>query len=289
MQAAAGTPVATVACATAGGFCPVGHALFVVRSGDSTVRCDQCVANIAPYSTAFSCSWCGYDLCPECHARLWPSSAAAAMIPTSTSGPIAVAVPMSLPSAIPIGAAGTPNLHTCTGVSTAEQLPVAAAASVAVAANGPASVLPLAAACPVALDTLSAAEQAAAPIAVALPTPATAASDSGVHESRELRLAPSVPLSALERRIRRAKLKARPMLFLHQWYRWQHHKLPLDLGLPPPSNNIEVIDGLAVSPADFRKRYELLYRPVLIDGLLAGHRCEQHWTPEAIGAKFGEW
>lgn len=263
--------------ALGGGLCAVGHQLFAMSPSDSTARCDQCAVCVSPGTVAFSCNWCGYDLCPECHALLWPSSAA------SASGPVAAAVPMSLPVAMPSGdpAVAGPTPTGFNAGNSSGHMPVA------VATTSPAA--PLAVARPVALESLSAAEQAAAPIAVAVST-STAVFESSVGQNvGGIRLAPSVALSALERRIRRAKLKARPMLFLHQWYRWQHHKLPLDLGLPPPGNNIEVIDGLTVSPVDFRKRYELLYRPVLIDGLLTGQRCERHWTPEAIGATLGEW
>jgi hypothetical protein len=80
------------------------------------------------------------------------------------------------------------------------------------------------------------------------------------------------------------------MLFLHQWRRWQHYKLPLDLGLPPPANNIDVVDGRSVSCTEFRQRYECPYRPCLINGFLDGQRCGQgHWTPEQIRADYGEW
>ena len=268
-----------------GGLCAVGHQLFAMAPSGSIARCDQCAVCVSPGTVAFSCSWCGYDLCPECHALLWPSSAASG-IPTVVSGPIAVAVPISLPVVMPSGTAVTGPTGCNAGNSGDHIMPVAVATSPA-ATNGEAAA-PLAVARPVPLESLSTAERAAAPIAVAVSTPMVPES-SVAYNSTDIRLAPAVPLSALERRIRRAKLKARPMLFLHQWYRWQHHRLPLDLGLPPPRNNIEVIDGHTVSSVDFRKRYELLYRPVLIDGLLTGQRCERHWTPEAIGATLGEW
>ena len=149
-----------------------------------------------------------------------------------------------------------------------------------VAAGPAAAALPLAAAIPI--DGLSAAQRAAAPVATAMALPTT-------QPSAPLVLADAAPLTEEELRIRRAKLKARPMLFLHQWAARQYCRLPLHLNLPPPAQNIDVVDGRTLSVADFHRRYELPYRPALITGLCEGQGCAHRWTPSQLLEDFGDW
>ena len=112
---------------------------------------------------------------------------------------------------------------------------------------------------------------------------------SAAQPPAPLVLADAAPLTEEELRIRRAKLKARPMLFLHQWAARQYCRLPLHLNLPPPAQNIDVVDGRTLSVADFHRRYELPYRPALITGLCEGQGCAHRWTPSQLLEDFADW
>ncbi|GAB5588531.1 hypothetical protein Unana1_03431 [Umbelopsis nana] len=88
-----------------------------------------------------------------------------------------------------------------------------------------------------------------------------------------------------ERRITRAKVKARSELDLFEWNKWKFAKK--DFWIDPIVDTVDRIDGLTVSKEGFIEKYERPELPVVILNLTKGWPAEQNWNRENLLRQYG--
>ena len=88
-------------------------------------------------------------------------------------------------------------------------------------------------------------------------------------------------------RLYRAKKLARSEITVRQWDRYRFCEVNLDDALGPVEDNCERISCNAVSPEEFRERFEVPCKPCVISGLLDRWPAYHKWTYESLSERFG--
>jgi hypothetical protein len=88
-------------------------------------------------------------------------------------------------------------------------------------------------------------------------------------------------------RLYRAKKLARSEITVRQWDRYRFCDIDLDEALGPVEDNCERISCHAVSPEEFRERFEVPCKPCVISGLLDRWPAYHKWTYESLKERFG--
>ncbi|KAJ2957433.1 hypothetical protein NQZ79_g6837 [Umbelopsis isabellina] len=88
-----------------------------------------------------------------------------------------------------------------------------------------------------------------------------------------------------EKRINRAKVKARSELDLFEWKKWKFANK--DFWIDPIADTVPRIDGLTVPKQEFIDKYEQPELPVVILNLTKGWLAEQSWNREDLLKKYG--
>ncbi|KAI9285280.1 hypothetical protein BC943DRAFT_360382 [Umbelopsis sp. AD052] len=89
----------------------------------------------------------------------------------------------------------------------------------------------------------------------------------------------------IERRLTRAKVKARSELDLFEWNKWRFAKQ--DFWIDPIVDTVDRIDGLTVPKEEFIEKYERPELPVVILNLTKKWPAEQRWNREYLIKQYG--